>query len=319
MIQVLRIFEVVWFMEKTAELFRIICRALPQPCRVAYMSSAKNPFTGRVFSLADNIVDSDIIVMDARILYHDLLVNVLPRADPDTIVAIPHVFDQIVKLPKIMYAAKTNYYVSSILSLDDGLLLMMKTHIPRELLGALGRAYREALPRGAYPVSYNTGRFLYIIARFMGIRRKTSILEIGAGTGFSTLWLGLAAQHSGAKLISYEKDSDLAEFVRSRIVVSNLQKNVKLVCDDAVKGVEENDYYLVFIDAEKSEYAKYIQTLEPLMNNTVIISHNTLSHPIELREYIGKVYGEHYLSLTLMTDHAGLTVSLYHINNDPPL
>ncbi len=301
-------------MEKTARLFEIICRALPQPCRITYMSSAKNPFTASVFSAADNIIESDIIVMDAQILYHDLLVNVLPRTGPDTIVAIPNIFDQMVKLPKIIYTARTNYYVSSVLSVDNGLLLMMKTVIPRELHEMLGRAYREAMLRGAHPVSYNTGRFLYMIARFMGTRRKASILEIGAGTGFSTLWLGLAAQHAGAKLVSYEKDPDLAGLARARIVASNLQKNIELACGDAAKGVEKNDYYLVFIDGEKTEYIKYIQILEPLMNNTVIISHNTLSHPIELREYIEKIHGRNYLSLTLMPDNAGLTISLYHIN-----
>ncbi len=303
-----------WFLEKTARLFEIICRALPQPCRLTYMSSAKNPFTASVFSPADSIVDSDIIVMDAQILYHDLLVNVLPRTGPDTIVAIPNIFEQMVKLPKIMHTARTNYYMSSFLSVDNGLLLMMKTRIPREFLETLGRAYREAILRGAHPVSYNTGRFLYMIARFMGTRRKTSILEIGAGTGFSTLWLGLAAQHAGAKLVSYERDPDLAGLARAHIVSSNLQKNIELLCGDAARGIKEKDYYLVFIDGEKKEYIKYIQILEPLMNNTVIISHNTLSHPIELREFIEKIYGKNYLSLTLMPDNAGLTVSLYHIN-----
>ncbi len=295
-------------------LFRIICSALPQPCRVTYLSSAKNPFTDKVFSTADNIADSDIIVIDARILYHDLLVNVFPMTGPDTLVAIPHIFDQMIKLPRIMYTARTNCYVSSILSIDNGLLLMMKTVIPRGIHDTIGRAYREALMRGIHPVSYNTARLLYMIARFMGTRRKTSILEIGAGTGFSTLWLGLAAQHAGAKLISYEKDPDLTELARTFITASNLQKNVKLVCNDAGRGVEENDYYLVFIDSEKTEYTKYLQVLEPVMNNTVIVSHNTLSHPIELREFIEMIYREKYLSLTLMPDNAGLTISLYHIN-----
>ncbi|NPA98857.1 MAG: hypothetical protein GXO43_05710, partial [Crenarchaeota archaeon] len=148
------------------------------------------------------------------------------------------------------------------------------------------------------------------IARFMGLRRKTYILEIGAGTGFSTLWLGLAAKHSGSKLVSYEKNPDLAGLAQTYIRSSKLKDSAKIIVSDPCKGVEANDYYLVFIDAEKSEYNKYIETLSSIISRAVIASHNIISHPVELRDYIEKIYGEHE-SITLMSDSGGLALTLY--------
>ena len=297
-------------MDDTARLFKIICRALHSPCRISVLSSEKRCFDDKAFVFSDNIGDSDIVVIDNRVLYHDLLINILAGTGQDTLVAISHVFDKMDFLPRIMYLARTHYYTVSILPIDNGLLLMMKSIIPREAMAMLERSYRESVLHSTYSVSYNTGRLLYLIARFVGLKRKTCILEIGAGTGFSTLWLGLAAQHSGSKLVSYEKNPDLAGLAQTYIRSSRLKDSAKVIASDPSKGVESNDYFFVFINADKHEYSKYLEIISPTIERAVIASHNIISHPVELRNYIEKIYKEHE-TITLMSDSGGVALTLY--------
>jgi hypothetical protein len=65
----------------------------------------------------------------------------------------------------------------------------------------------KAADTGLLAVSEEDGRFLRLMVAARGAK---SILEIGAASGYSSIWLGLGARESGGKVVSIEYDPQRA-------------------------------------------------------------------------------------------------------------
>src|SRR3954463_11144 len=65
----------------------------------------------------------------------------------------------------------------------------------------------RAADKGQLAVSEEDGRFLRVLIAARGAK---SILEIGAASGYSGIWLGLGARESGGKVVSIEYDPQRA-------------------------------------------------------------------------------------------------------------
>src|SRR4029434_5455159 len=59
----------------------------------------------------------------------------------------------------------------------------------------------KAADKGQLAVSEEDGRFLRVL---VAMRSAKSILEIGAASGYSGIWLGLGARESGGRVVSIE-------------------------------------------------------------------------------------------------------------------
>src|SRR5262250_1532574 len=61
----------------------------------------------------------------------------------------------------------------------------------------------KAADKGQLAISEEDGRFLRVLVATRGAK---SILEIGAASGYSGIWLGLGARESGGRVVSIEYD-----------------------------------------------------------------------------------------------------------------
>lgn len=99
------------------------------------------------------------------------------------------------------------------------------------------------------------GQLLTLLSRM--IRPKT-ILEIGTFTGYSAICLAKGLQ-SGGKLITIEADDELEAFARSYFSRAGFDRTIELrigqACD--IIPILDGPFDLVFIDADKREYADY--------------------------------------------------------------
>ncbi|MBO7457407.1 MAG: O-methyltransferase [Paludibacteraceae bacterium] len=123
------------------------------------------------------------------------------------------------------------------------------------------------------------GRLLSMISYMIRPRR---ILELGTFTGYSALCLaeGLAV---GGELITIEHNDELEETIRHNLSRSPLGERIKLIIGDAVEQLSElkdagdNEFELVFIDADKREYSTYLDLVYPLVPiGGFILADNTL-------------------------------------------
>src|ERR671913_2407500 len=68
--------------------------------------------------------------------------------------------------------------------------------------------------KGQLAVSEEDGRFLRVLVATRGAK---SILEIGAASGYSGIWLGLGARESGGRVVAIEYDPDRAKEAAANI------------------------------------------------------------------------------------------------------
>ncbi len=132
-------------------------------------------------------------------------------------------------------------------------------HLIREdaaLKAALAAGDSAGLP--PIGVAANMGKLLMMVASMVGARR---ILEIGTLAGYSTIWMARALPQDG-KLISLEIDPHNAKVAHANLVAAGLSTLVDIRLGPALDSLptlgDEGPFDLIFIDADKSNNAAYL-------------------------------------------------------------
>ncbi len=124
------------------------------------------------------------------------------------------------------------------------------------LTAALQASDAAGLPKIA--VSAQQGKFLSLLAGAIGARR---ILEIGTLGGFSTIWLARGAGPDG-RVVTLEYEPRHAEVARSNLERAGVGDRVEVIVGaalDTLPTLNGDPFDLVFIDADKENYAAYLE------------------------------------------------------------
>jgi predicted O-methyltransferase YrrM len=108
-------------------------------------------------------------------------------------------------------------------------------------------------------VSWETGRFLASLCRAL----DPVVLEVGTAIGYSTLHM--AEQLRDGRVVTLERDPDRAGQARDFLRRAGVAERVELVEGDALETIPalEGPFGLLFVDATKGEYRRYIELAEP--------------------------------------------------------
>ena len=177
-------------------------------------------------------------------------------------------------------------------------------------LYAHGRAHDEAredrLER-LRNVEPETAELLGVLVRAMGAER---VLEIGTSNGYSTIWLGDAAEAVGGSVLSLEIEPERTAQALDNLTQAGVHGLVELRTQDAAQALAEfpdSAFDLIFLDAERREYASYWPDLmRVLRRRGLLVVDNTLSHARDLVEFSELVYSEAGVTSTLVTVGAGV-------------
>ena len=166
------------------------------------------------------------------------------------------------------------------------------------------------------------GRLLSFMSKMI---RPKRILELGTFTGYSALCLAEGLADDG-ELITIEHNDELEETIRENLALSPLGKKIKLIIGDAKEvssfKFQVSSFDLVFIDADKREYCKYLELVYPLVKQGGwIIADNTLwdGHIIDsaydkekqtlgLRAFNDQVAADSRLEQVILPIRDGLTI-----------
>ena len=168
------------------------------------------------------------------------------------------------------------------------------------------------------------GRVLSFLSQMIHPKR---ILELGTFTGYSALCLAEGLPEDG-ELITIEHNDELEETIRHNLSLSPLGSKITLLIADAKEilnsqsQISNVQYDLVFIDADKREYAKYLDLIYPLVApGGWILADNTLwdGHIIDpaydrdqqtlgLRAFNDKVAADPRLEQVILPLRDGLTL-----------
>lgn len=121
------------------------------------------------------------------------------------------------------------------------------------------------------------GRLLSLISK---IKQPKKILEIGTFTGYATLCLAEGLGTSG-KIFTIDKNEELIKIQNKYFLKSKYHKNIIQYTGDALEIIPKinSKFDLIFLDADKENYNKYLEIIIPKLNKKgILISDNVLWH-----------------------------------------
>ena len=164
--------------------------------------------------------------------------------------------------------------------------------------------------KGQLAVSEEDGRFLRLL---VATRGATSVLEIGAASGYSAIWLGLGARETGGRVVAIEYDPQRAREAAANIKASGLNDVVRVVAGDAFAEIPRlpGTFDFVFLDAWKPDYKKFFDLVYPrLAPGAVFVAHNVVNKKDEMEPFLRTILTHPSLFTTIVSpSHEGMSVS----------
>ena len=168
---------------------------------------------------------------------------------------------------------------------------------------------------------------LKYILTILEIRKPNTILEIGTAVGYSAINFARYLEENG-KITTIEINEQTAEVANDNIKEMGLEGRIDVVVSDAYEYMKSLNqaYDVIFIDAAKGQYLKYLdEALRLSKRGTIIIADNVLLRGMvlsdynehkhrtavtRLREYINRVTTDERLKSTIVEIGDGLAISV---------
>jgi predicted O-methyltransferase YrrM len=173
------------------------------------------------------------------------------------------------------------------------------------VLRAIKAADKELLA-----VSEEDGRFLRVL---VATRQAKSILEIGAASGYSGIWLGLGARESGGRVVAIEFDPRRVREAADNVRKAGVGDVVRVIQGDAFAEIPKlpGTFDLVFLDAWKPDYKKFFDLVFPrLAPGGVFVAHNVVNKKSEMEPFLRTILTHPSLYTTIVSPSGeGMSVS----------
>jgi caffeoyl-CoA O-methyltransferase len=168
----------------------------------------------------------------------------------------------------------------------------------------------KAADKGQLAVSEEDGRFLRVLVAARGAK---SILEIGAASGYSGIWLGLGARESRGRVVSIEYDPQRAKEASANIQKAGLTDVVRVVHGDAFAEIPklQGSFDLVFLDAWKPDYRRFFDMVYPRLEpGGVFLAHNVVNKASEMEPFLKAILNHPGLFTSVVSPGSeGMSVS----------
>lgn len=189
------------------------------------------------------------------------------------------------------------------------------------LLAELNRETHQKILQPRMLSGHLQGRVLSVLSKII---HPENILEIGTYTGYATLCLAEGLREHGT-IDTLDNNEELFDFQRKYFDKSNWGAQIFQHLGNALEIIPNlsKKYDLVFIDADKENYANYFDLVVPMMNKGgIILSDNVLwsgkilepvkpndKSTISLLAYNEKINSDPRVETVLLPIRDGLTVS----------
>jgi len=121
------------------------------------------------------------------------------------------------------------------------------------------------------------GNFLAIISKLI---KPFNVLEIGTYTGYSTLCIAKGLNPAGM-IHTIDKNEELLQIQNKYFEKSGLRNKIKQYTGNALAIIPKLkfDFDMVFLDADKENYVKYLELISPILKpGGVLLTDNVLWH-----------------------------------------
>lgn len=139
-------------------------------------------------------------------------------------------------------------------------------------------------------IAPENGQFLSILIQSI---KAQNVLEVGTSNGYSAIWIAAALQKTGGRLITLEFDPTRAAAAETYLQEVGLDEIVEVRVGNALDEIPkcEATFDLVFLDAEKNEYRRYLELVLPnIRSGGLIVADDTVTMRNEMPDYIEYVF-----------------------------
>jgi predicted O-methyltransferase YrrM len=168
----------------------------------------------------------------------------------------------------------------------------------------------RAADKGQLAVSEEDGRFLRLLVASVNAKR---VLEIGAASGYSAIWMGLGLRDTGGRLTTIEYDPARAREAQANIQRAGLQDVVQVIEGDAFKQIPNvaGTFDVVFLDAWKPDYKKFFDMVFPRVTpGGLFLAHNVINKKNEMRDFLTAIATHpQVFNTTISPGHEGISIT----------
>ncbi|MBO5720364.1 MAG: class I SAM-dependent methyltransferase [Bacteroidales bacterium] len=158
---------------------------------------------------------------------------------------------------------------------DEELYIQAHIDPEGELLSRLNRDTNVKLVRSRMLSGHVQGRMLKMFCRMINAKK---VLELGTFTGYSAQCFAEALPDDGI-IYTIEENDELEDFINEYLVQSPNKDKIHLLMGDAKAIIPtlDEEFDMVFIDADKREYCEYYELVYPkVRKGGFMLADNTL-------------------------------------------
>ena len=168
----------------------------------------------------------------------------------------------------------------------------------------------RAADKGQLAVSEEDGKFLRVLLVSTGAKR---VLEIGAASGYSAIWMGLGLRETGGRLTTIEYDPVRAKEAAANIRRAGLDDVVTVVSGDAFKEIPklQGTFDAVFLDAWKPDYRRFFELVFPRVTpGGLFLAHNVVNKKQEMADFLRLIHSlPGAYTTTVSPGHEGISMT----------
>ena len=132
-----------------------------------------------------------------------------------------------------------------------------------------------------YPIiGREAGRFLY---SFILANQPKTILELGTGCGYATIFMALAAKQYGGKVVSVDCNKEMIDVAKDNVLKAACIDSVELQVEDAHNYVlkSQSQFDLILQDTYPALYSVMLDDcIKLLTKHRCLITHDALVEPL---------------------------------------
>ena len=168
----------------------------------------------------------------------------------------------------------------------------------------------RAADKGQLAVSEEDGRFLRVLVGSIGAKQ---VLEIGAASGYSAIWMGMGLRETGGKLVTIEFDAVRATEAAANVQRAGLSDIVQVISGDAFKEIPKvpGQFDLVFLDAWKPDYKKFFDLVFPRVTpGGLFLAHNVINKKNDMLDFLSIIETHpQAMTTTVSPGHEGISMT----------
>lgn len=180
----------------------------------------------------------------------------------------------------------------------------------QELFDVLSELELRAERERSEALHPDVAKFISLLAVSKGAK---TIVEVGAGTGYSTLWLAYAASATGGKVISCELNPAKAAEARANAEKAGMAAYVEVVVGDARELLRHRNETVdfLFIDGDYGQYETYFDVVYKQMKvGSIIVADDVVADENDLADYVTYVQNHPHLESVTLPLGQGLEFSV---------